>query len=184
MLLSRLLILTALAGATMAGVTSCADDDKGIVPPMRVELRLPLTIDFAATSVQGNKNLTFNGLDFTGSAIVSSDFVNGVLQCPASTNATMRGATGKVQLANPDFNCLIADVSKMPAMQKITVKMLDNGRAATQLSLCDGTQVIATSTTYTGTTPEVTYTLAVDGKKASKFYIYSTEAEVKSIVFE
>lgn len=166
-------------------VSSCGKkEETPAAQPKAAALTLPLTVDFASVTAQGQKSLTVGGLDFTGAGVVSSDYnTNGFVQCLASTGSTMRG-TGKVTIAYTDFNCLIADVSKLPAMQKITVTLFDNGRPSTQLVLCDGNSTIATSKTYTGANPTVVYTLPVGGKTASKLYIHSLEADVKSIVFE
>lgn len=188
--MQRLQLLALLTVALLTMSASCGKDDDKQDDPKPAELTLPLTVDFSSVNAAGKTSFTANGIDFTGAGLTSSSFTNGVPNCVASTNATIRQyssstvGTNSIQLAYSDFNCLIADVSRLPAIQKISVRMFDNGRPATQISLCDGTQVIGSSKTYSGANPTVTYTLNVGGKKASRFYITSSEANVYSITFE
>ena len=178
--------LLALVGLGLTSlVSSCAKKSDDQQPtPTPVALTLPLAVDLTAVRPAGKTSFTAGGIDFTGAGVPNSALsANGLIPCVSATNPVMRG-TNYVELSSLDFNCLIADVSRLPAMQKITVTMFDNGRPGTQLSLCDGSQVVASSKNYTGANPTVTYTLNVGGRTGSRFYIYSNEANIKTIAFE
>lgn len=184
-ILSAALLLCSLS---LLSVT-CNKDDKPTPDPSPTPspgLTLPITVDLKSIpSANGKATFEAGGITFTGAGTTASDFENGKIKCIEANTTNIRHGTGSgVILAYSDFSCLIADVSKLPAMQKITVKLFNNGGNGTQISLCDGNQVIAQTNEKIGTNPEVTYTLNVGGKTGSKFYVVSGEATVYSVTFE
>lgn len=150
---------------------------------------LPVNCDFTTASAPtGATSIIVSGVTFTrrpASEVYIAQWgsTEEWKECVESGNEPISLSVGSYKGINPG-GVLIADVSKLPAINKVTVKMFDNGKPGTRLSLCDGSNIIADSKQNVGTNPDVTYTLNVGGKKGSKFYIYSLEAIVYSVRIE
>ncbi len=114
----------------------------------------------------------------------ANGFVGGGWQnCVDPDGATIIvDANGFIELASLDFNTLIADVSGLPAIHKVTVKFFNN--CCPNLSACDGNNVIANTTEASNDGDNATITLDLSGKKAKKILFQSMEAIVYSVKIE
>ncbi|WP_118973804.1 hypothetical protein [Taibaiella koreensis] len=79
---------------------------------------------------------------------------------------------------------LIGDVSKLPAINKVTIKaQISQANQGTQIRLCDGNGIVAESA-QNNQADTITEVLNVGGKKAEKLYYYVGEATVFSVLIE
>lgn len=147
---------------------------------------LPLHFDFVEQPVPRTKLKTINGVDFSFSQSIY------VFIGPGTQEDIWRNCvgTGKDTIdASPYWKgirvdgVLIADISKLPEIHKITIEML-NGSSTTQISVCDGNNVIVDLRPREKEAALYTYTLDMGGKKGSKLYIYSMGVFVYSIHIE
>lgn len=150
---------------------------------------LPVNCDFTSASApDGSTTLVVSGITFTrrpASEVYIAQWgsTEEWQECVQTGNEPISLSVGSYKGINPG-GVLIADVSNLPAINKVTVKMFDNGKPGTRLSLCDGNNIVAESKDNVGANPNVTYTLNIGGKKGSKLYIYSLEAIVYSVLIE
>ncbi|MCG2613155.1 hypothetical protein LZZ85_02650 [Terrimonas sp. NA20] len=176
-------ILAVLFTATLVSAFKCSKDDKD------ADYSLPKEISLKAISTSNNgTTFTASGITFTGSGRPNPNgSFTGWLDCPASSNATIRYQTGEfggIELAYGDFCRIIADVSPLPAINKVTVTLFNNGGTTTELSVCDANGIIGKVNTGTGSGANQTYQLNVGGKKATKIVLSSVEAIIYSIKIE
>jgi len=150
---------------------------------------LPVNCDLTGSFPDNATSITAGGISFTrmeASDVYIATWGNPDVEwkeCVGSGSAKIYPNNGTYKGITLS-GVLIADVSNLPEIHKVTVKMFDNGKPGTRLSVCDGNSVIAASKDNTGENPEVTYTLNVGGKKASRLYIHSLEAIVYSVHIE
>lgn len=143
---------------------------------------LPISCNFAGASIPLASSAMIGGVSYTYTW--QGPQGGNIAACsPSGTDSF--GTNGNSNFPGINISgVLIADVSNLPEMHKVTVKMFDNGKPSTQLSICDGNTILAESKNYQGSNPEVTYTLDIDGKKAEKLYIRSSEAIIYSVHIE
>lgn len=142
------------------------------------------SIPFATSAMVGGVSFSYTGQNNGTVFYPGTVGYDSVKTClPAGTDAF--GTNGSSNYPGINISgVLIADVSNLPAINKVTVKLFRN--AYITVNLCDGNGVVAEAKDGdgSGTNPEVTYTLNVGNKKGSKLYIYSREAIIYSIAIE
>jgi hypothetical protein len=177
-------IIAILFTATIMSAFKCGkDNDRG------VDNTLPKEINLKAISTSNNgTTFSVRGITFTGAGRPNPNgSFNGWIDCPASSNATIRYQTGEfggIELAYGDFCRIIADVSLLPAINKVTVTLFNNGGTTTELSVCDASGIIGKVNTGTGSAANQIYQLDVGGKKATKIIMSSLEALIYSMTIE
>lgn len=155
------------------GCKKDSDDNSGNKLPGKINLK-------NVTLSSDKKSFKAAGITFSG----ANGYIDRKWQnCVSPDGATIRiyPNDGGIELDSPDFNTLIADVSNLPAINKVTVEFFNN--CCPNLSACDGNNVIATTTEASGI-GNTTITLNVGGKKASKISFQSMESIVYSITIE
>jgi hypothetical protein len=127
-----------------------------------------------------------NGIDYTYTvSLPGGIWQNNTWQSciPAGTDSF---GIGGVWHGVSIHGALIADVSGLPAINKVTVTLLNDltgSNVSTQVRLCDGSNIIAETPMNTGS-GNLTLTADVGSKKASKLYIYSGSSIVYSVLIE
>lgn len=171
--MKRLLAATIIGLLVFAACEKKNDDKANDKLPGQINLKnVTLSADKKSFKVGA---VTFNG---------ANGYLNRSWQnCVSPDGAEIRiSDDGGIELAWADFNTLIADVSGLPAIHKVTVHFFNN--CCPNLSACDGNNVIATTTEASNTGENATITLNMDGKKASSISFQSMEAIVYSITIE
>lgn len=175
----KLIKLTGIA--TLFLLTTAATCKKDNDNPKAVSL--PVIVDFSNFPTSNTTSFTSNGVTFGGAN--ARDNAGNWIDCALTDGVgfSYDAQYGGIGIWSPDFNSLIADVSKLPAIQKISVHLSDNCGTCTSISLCDGNNVIA-SIPSSKMTPDTTLVLNVGGNKATSLHINSLEAIVKSVKIE
>lgn len=148
------------------------------------EITLPIEMDFTGLAVPNNAtSIDLNGIEVkTGNTYNMGSWID----CAEPNNAVLENVTfndeeSAIAIGTGNYNTLIADVSDLPAIQKIIVTMATYTQ--TRISLCDGGNVIAENVTASadGLT---TVTLNVGGHTAERLYIGCLEGGLYSIRVE
>lgn len=191
--MKKTIISLCIIAATLSCTLFSCDKEKGNDPGTgngnTTATTLPVNCDFTtASGPDGATTVVVSGVTFTrrpASEVYIAQWgsTEEWQECVQSGNEPISLSVGSYKGINPG-GVLIADVSNLPAINKVTVKMFDNGKPGTRLSLCDGSNILAESKDNVGANPDVTYSMNVGGKKGSRLYIYSLEAIIYSVNIE
>ena len=158
-----------------AGCKKSNDDTAGDKLPGKIDLK-------NVTLSPDKKSFQAAGITFTG----ANGYIDRAWEnCVSPDGAEIRvkhGSYDGIELSSLNFNTLIADVSRLPAIHKVTVAFFNN--CCPNLSACDGNDVIATTTDVSNGGENATITLNIGGKKAGSISFQSLEAIVHSITIE
>src|SRR5690606_38676517 len=145
------------------GCKKNSDDNSGNKLPGKISLK-------SVTLSSDNKSFKATGITFNGAnGYIDRKWQNCVSPDGAAIRINSNG--GGIELAYPDFNTLIADVSELPAIHKVTIEFFNN--CCPNLSACDGNDVIATTTEVSNDGDNATITLNLGGKKVSRISFQS-----------
>ena len=148
------------------------------------EITVPIEFDFTGVAVPNNAtSIDLNGIEVkTGNTYNMGNWID----CAEPNNAVLENVTfndeeSAIAIGTGNYNTLIADVSNLPAIQKVIITMATYTQ--TRISLCNGNEVIAESLTESadGLT---TVTLNVGGFTADRLYIGCLEGGLYSIRVE
>ena len=144
---------------------------------------LPGQIDLSnVTLTNNNRNFVAQGITFSG----ADGYDAGQWQnCVNSDGAQIRLSSGGyngIELAYTDFNTLIADVSSLPAISRVTVRFFNN--CCPTLSVCGPNGVIASTQDASNQGADATIVLNFNQQQVDKISFQSLESIVQSITIE
>ncbi|MFN4314022.1 MAG: hypothetical protein ACK4E0_07010 [Chitinophagaceae bacterium] len=170
--------LTLLLAILSVIVSSCEKDSKS-------DNEVPGQIDLTNVSLtNSNRNFVAKGITFSG----ANGYDGGQWQnCVNPDGAQIRvnntsGGYNGIELAYTDFNTLIADVSDLPPISRVTVKFFNN--CCPTLSVCGPNGVIASTQNASNQGANATMVLNFDQQQVEKVSFQSLESIVASITIE
>lgn len=167
--------------------TSCSGDDSDPINDNNGgnTISLPATFNFTGVAVPNNAtSFRVNGITVkTGNTYGNGHWID----CAEPNNAVFENVAfndepSAIAIGTGSYNTLIADVSNIPAIQKIVIDMASYGM--TRISLCDGNNVIAENNIGESQNGRATVTLNVGGHTADRLYIGCLEGGLYSIRIE
>lgn len=148
---------------------------------------LPIEFDFRDMTVPNNAtSVNLNGIIVKAGN--TYHHTTGWLNCADSNNAVLENVIynaseqSAIAIGTGNYNTLIADISNLSAIQKVTITMASYGLS--RISLCNGNEVIAENIMAESSSGLMTITLNVNNKKADRLYIGCLEGGLYSIRIE
>jgi len=169
-------------------LAACSGDDSEPINNNGSDtITLPIEFDFTGIPVPSNAT----SIDLNGIEVMSGNTYNhvtGWADCAEPNNAVLENVIfntneqSAIALGTANYNTLIADVSNLPAIQRIIINMASFGM--TRISLCDGNEIIAENDLGESQSGLTTVTLNVGGHTADRLYIGCLEGGLYSIRIE
>lgn len=145
-------------------------------------ITLPVNCDLGTASIQnGSTSFSVSGVKFSGGNAYNAGQWQDCITASTSFNESHRVSEGII-LAYSDFNTLIADLSPLPAINKIAVRLSNNCGSCTRISVCDENGFV--KEVLVGRTDDTTVSMTIDNKELSALYVSCLEGAVYNVTIE
>lgn len=146
------------------------------------EVALPVTCDLGTASIQnGTTSFNVSGITFSGGNAYNAGQWQDCITASTSFAENHWHDEGLI-LAYPEFNTLIANLSPLSEINKISVRLSNNCGSCTRISVCDANGFV--KEVLVGRTDDTTVTMTLDSKKLSALYVSCLEGAVYNVTIE